>query len=140
MKFIYPAIFYKDIETDGYSIVFPDINQGATCGNSIEEAYYMAEDFLGCVLYDDYIAGKALPKSSKIQEIKYDDEYSEFSDKDLSFKTLISIDMDDYIRRTSTKTVKKTVTIPSYLNEMAKSHNINFSQVLTEGLINELQI
>lgn len=140
MKFIYPAIFYKDLESDGYSIVFPDINQGATCGDDIEEAYYMAEDFLGLALYDDYISGKTLPPASKIQEIEYDEEFSQFSNKDLSFKTLISVDMDDYIRRTSTKTIKKTVTIPSYLNEMAKAHNINFSQVLTEGLINELQI
>lgn len=64
----------------------------------------------------------------------------EFSDMDLSFKTMIDIDMDDYIRRTSAKTIKKTVTIPSYLNEMAKEYGVNFSRVLTEGLKKELNI
>ena len=53
---------------------------------------------------------------------------------------MVDIDMDDYIRRTSSKTVKKTVTIPSYLNEMAKASDINFSKVLTEGLKKELNI
>lgn len=138
MKLIYPAIFYKDLESEGYSIVFPDIDMGATCGDNISDAYYMAEDFLGCALYDDYIEGSTLPKASSIDEIVIDED--KFSDMDLSFKTMIDIDMDDYIRRTSAKTIKKTVTIPSYLNEMAKEYGVNFSRVLTEGLKKELNI
>ncbi len=138
MKLIYPAIFYKDKESDGYSIVFPDINTGATCSDSVCEGYYMAEDFLGCALYDDYIEGKELPKPTNFEDVKIEDDG--YSDMALSFKTMIDIDMDDYIRRTSSKTIKKTVTIPSYLNEMAKSSDINFSSVLTEGLKRELNI
>lgn len=138
MKLIYPAIFYKDKEGEGYSIIFPDINTGATCGDNVSDGYYMAEDFLGCSLYDDYIDGKELPKATKFEDVTIEDDG--FSDMDLSFKTMVDIDMDDYIRRTSSKTVKKTVTIPSYLNEMAKASDINFSKVLTEGLKKELNI
>ena len=98
----------------------------------------MAEDFLGCALYDDYIEGDTLPKASSIDDIVIDED--KFSDMDLSFKTMIDIDMDDYIRRTSAKTIKKKVTIPSYLNEMAKEYGVNFSRVLTEGLKKELDI
>ena len=89
-------------------------------------------------MYDDYIDGKELPKATKFEDVTIEDDG--FSDMDLSFKTMVDIDMDDYIRRTSSKTVKKTVTIPSYLNEMAKASDINFSKVLTEGLKKELNI
>ena len=138
MKLIYPAIFYKDKESSGYSIIFPDIHTGATCCDSVSEGYYMAEDFLGCSLYDDYIEGNHMPKATRFEDVKIEDD--EYSDMDLSFKTMIDIDMDDYIRRTSSKTIKKTVTIPSYLNEMAKASDINFSRVLTDGLKRELNI
>lgn len=48
--------------------------------------------------------------------------------------------MDEYVKRTNTKSVRKNVTIPSYLNEMAKSIGINFSQVLTDALKVEFDV
>ncbi|MCQ8264188.1 HicB family protein, partial [Streptococcus suis] len=47
---------------------------------------------------------------------------------------LIGIDMLDYMRKYHSKKVRKNVTIPEYLNDLAEDKNLNFSQVLTEAL------
>ena len=45
-----------------------------------------------------------------------------------------------YKKRTNSKAVKKTLSIPEWLNEEAISKGINFSQVLQEALIERLQL
>ena len=65
---IYPAIFHRTIE-GGYIVVFPDFNDGATEGQTLEQAMEMAEDYIGTYLYDDFIKGKDLPKASNINKI-----------------------------------------------------------------------
>ena len=122
----YLAIFSKESD-GGYSIDVPAIEGAYTCSDTFEEGIANAQEVIGLCLYDE--------ENEKI-------EYP--NDIDLSLihisETMIDIDMDDYIRRTSAKTIKKTVTIPSYLNEMAKEYGVNFSRVLTEGLKKELNI
>ena len=51
---VYPAIFYKAVE-GGYVVMFPDLDNGATQGENLEDAMYMAQDFIGTWLYDDFI-------------------------------------------------------------------------------------
>ena len=65
---IYPAIFHKVIE-GGYIVVFPDFDDGATEGQTLEQAMEMAEDYIGTYLYDDFVKGKDLPKASDINKI-----------------------------------------------------------------------
>ena len=57
-----------------------------------------------------------------------------------SFKTLIGLDMLKYVNECKNQTVRKNVSIPSWLNEMAKKSNINFSNTLQEALKHELGI
>jgi len=45
-----------------------------------------------------------------------------------------------YKRRTNSHAVKKTLSIPEWLNILAESEGINFSQVLQESLKKELGI
>lgn len=54
---IYPAIFHKANE-GGYIVIFPDFNDGATEGKTLEQAMEMAEDYIGTYLYDDFIKEK----------------------------------------------------------------------------------
>lgn len=137
MYVVYPAIFYKDIDTGGYVVSFPDFD-GATQGDDEREAMYMAQDWLGCALYDNFIEKKEFPKASSINEIEKDDEFLEFSEG--SFKSLVGIDIAEYAKKVDKKSVKKTLTIPSYLNEMGKSMNLNFSQVLQDALKQEMDL
>ncbi|QXW65675.1 type II toxin-antitoxin system HicB family antitoxin [Streptobacillus moniliformis] len=136
---VYPAIFHKAIEGN-YVVVFPDLDNGATEGKTIEEAMKMAEDYIGTWLYDDFVKGKSLPKASDINKILINipDDEKEFYIEGESFKTLISLDMIRYVNECKSITVRKNVTIPSWLNELGKNHNLNFSNLLQEAIKKEL--
>ena len=138
---IYPAIFHRTIE-GGYIVVFPDFDYGATEGQTLEQAMEMAEDYIGTYLYDDFIKGKDLPKASNINKISLEipEDEKEFYIEGESFKTLVSLDMMKYVNECKSATVRKNVTIPSWLNEMGKNHNLNFSNLLQEAIKKELDI
>lgn len=100
MRYVYPAVFYKDKEMPNtYTVVFPDVEGAATCGHSLYEAMYMAEDALAGMLvsWEDFKAGK-FEMSNKITEptpisevVAEPDEYSSEA-----FVTLIKVDTDVY--------------------------------------------
>ena len=98
--------------------------------------------FLIINLYNDFIKGKDLPKASDINKISLEipEDEKEFYIEGESFKTLVSLDMMKYVNECKSATVRKNVTIPSWLNEMGKSHNLNFSNLLQEAIKKELDI
>ena len=102
----------------------------------------MAEDYIGTYLYDDFVKGRNLPKASDINKISLEipEDEKEFYIEGESFKTLVSLDMIKYVNECKSATVRKNVTIPSQLNEMGKSHNLNFSNLLQEAIKKELDI
>lgn len=138
---VYPAIFHKAIE-GGYVVIFPDLGNGGTQGETLSEAMEMAEDYIGTFLYDDFIGNKEMVKASNIQDIDTSilKEEEEYFVKGESFKTLVSLDMKKYVRDCKSETVRKNVSIPSWLNEMGKKYNVNFSNLLQEALKKELGI
>jgi len=129
-KYIYPAIFTK--EDDGkISVLFPDIENCFTGGNDMADALEMAEDVLCLMLYDMEKDGKAIPVPSASKAIKTKGE---------SVVSLVRCDTETYRRFYETKSVKKTLTIPMWLNERAERANVNFSGVLQEALKTQLNI
>lgn len=123
---IYPAIFEKG---EKYIIVkFPDIPAAMTQGDSYEQAYEMASEVLGAVL-EDY---ETYPEPSSIKDIQ-----SEFPNKEVA---LIGFDPVAYRRKYHSKTIRKNVTVPEWLNDLANTENINFSQTLTEALKEKLGV
>ena len=136
MFITYPAIFYKNKDNEGYTVVFPDLEYGATEGRNETEALQMAQDYIGSWLYEDYLENITFPKPSSIEEITVEED--EFSDMSKTFVSLVGMDIADYVRKNETKIVRKNVSIPSYLNELAKKRNLNFSQILQEALLAEL--
>ena len=124
---VYPAIFHKAIE-GGYVVIFPDFENGGTQGETLDEAIKMAQDYIGTWLYDDYIQGKELPKASSINDIsvKIAEDEKEYYIPNESFKSLVSLDMEKYVRECKNQIVRKNVSIPSWLNELAKRYNKNF--------------
>lgn len=128
-KLIYPAIFHKE-EVGGYSVTFPDLPGCNTEGNDLAEALYMAQDALGLYLYSLKQDKMPLPQSMQPEAL--------ILDKD-SFVTLVEWDEEAYLRRTSKKAVKKTLTIPEWMNTLAEEKNINFSKTLQEALLEKLE-
>jgi len=144
MFVVYPAIFCK--EGEQYSVFFPGFD-GATSGETKEDAYRMAVDWLGINLMDYYLDGKELPKPIDIEKVKIKD-YLDFTETEKeknellknSFVTLVGFDLVQYIKDTQKTIVRKNVSIPSWLNELGKNYNLNFSNLLQEAIKNELDI
>jgi len=129
-KYVYPAVFTEE-EEGGYSVNFPDIKNCFTCGNDMSDAIEMAEDVLCLMLYDMEKDGKEIPAPSDCKSIK-----TEAND----VVSLVHCDTEFYRRFYENKSVKKTLTIPMWLNERAESAHINFSGLLQEALKAQLHI
>lgn len=89
MFFIYPACFYKEKE-GGYSVIFPDLNHLATCGDTLDESFNMARDCLEGYLRD--LNPEDIPAASAIQDIDVNVEYDEY---EYAFTSVVIVDIED---------------------------------------------
>ena len=129
-KYLYPAIFTEE-ENGLYSVDFPDFEACFTQGSDLEDAFAMAHDILSLTLCDMEDDGTELPRPS-------DSRTFELGNGELT--SLISADTTEYRKTYSGKAVKKTLTIPQWLNEAAMKENVNFSQVLQDALMVKLNV
>jgi predicted RNase H-like HicB family nuclease/post-segregation antitoxin (ccd killing protein) len=130
MKYVYPAVFHPEAE-GGFCVFFPDIGRGATQGDTVAECIEMAEDFLCLALYRMEEDKARIPAASGTKEIEAGPD---------DIITLVSVDTETYRRYYENKLVKKTLNIPSWLNERAEAANINFSKTLQRALKEELRL
>ena len=142
MLSIYPACFFREAD-GGYSVVFPDLNYLATQGETLEMAMEMAVDCLAGYLYTCQKDGDEIPKPSKLSDIssaKVAQELDPDAPAGESFVNMVSVDVKAYAKEHFEKSVKKTLSIPAWLNAAAIEHNINFSQLHQEALKKELHL
>lgn len=127
MKYIYPAKFI--IQENGYTVDFLDFNC-TTEGDNLEEAIEMAKEAMGFYLED--LSNIDIPNPTlSFNNIKLEKN---------EFISLIELDIDEYRKKYDNKAVKKTLTIPNWLNKKAEFNNLNFSQILQNALKKELHI
>ena len=135
----YPAYFFK--EENGYSVIFPDLNYLSTCGDSLEEAFSMAIDCLAAYLYWLKEDNEIAPTPSSMEQLDLAAFAQELElDSTDGFVNIVTVDVDEYAKIHFEKSVKKTLTIPGWLNTAALQQNINFSQVLQEALKEKLRM
>jgi predicted RNase H-like HicB family nuclease len=130
MRYVYPAVF-TPVDGDGYDVAFPDLPYCRTCGADLAEAMMMAEDAAAMWLWDAENSDEAAPKPSPREGIACDLR---------QFVNLVKVDTDAYRRAQDTRAVKKTLTIPAWLNAEAEKAHLNFSGVLQEALKQRLDI
>ncbi|WP_346880541.1 type II toxin-antitoxin system HicB family antitoxin [Clostridium sp. UBA3061] len=128
--FIYPAIIKKIGDKD-YNIRFKDFENIITYGESIDEAYDMAEDALKLEIFDLYSDKLEIPIATDITDIEVK------SDETL---ILVKVNLKNILKQYDNKAIKKTLTIPSWLNKLAEEKKVNFSQVLQDALKKILDI
>lgn len=128
-KYVFPAVFEPE---DGmYNVTFPDLDGCYTCGDDLTDAMAMAEDVLGGWLSRAEEQGNAIPEASA---------HSDINISAGCFATLVLADTAEYRRKHSNKAVKKTLTIPSWLNDAAEARAVNFSKVLQDALCEKLSL
>lgn len=125
-KLFYPAVFHK--EEDGFWVSFPDFPECLTEGDNMEQAYEMAFEALGLAITSRKEAGEEIPSPSPIDAV----------DPAEGILTVINFDMMEYLKKHNSKAVKKTLSIPEWLNEEALRLGLNFSQVLQEALMQKI--
>ena len=134
MLSLYPAIFYKEKDF-GYSVIFPDLNHLATCGKDLQEAMEMAIDCLAGYIYSARLDGETLPAPTEVENIDIHCEDDEDSDYESAFVNVVAVDVDEYAAKHFEIAVKKTLTVPEKLNQIAMKKRINFSAILKERLM-----
>ena len=135
MLSMYPACFYKE-KNGGYSVIFPVLNI-ATCGDTLDEAMNMAVDCLAGYLYNAKMEQEEIPEPPEMELIDVNDEYDEYES---AFINMVTVDVEEYARVHFEKSIKKTLTIPKWLNDMAVREKVNFSQLLQKALKEELHL
>jgi len=128
-RYVYPAVFHY--ATDGISVEFPDLPGCLTCGDTTEEALLMAKEALELHLYGMESDNNEIPSPSDLININLE------SNERIIF---IEVFMPPVRDEQENKAVKKTVTIPKWLNDEAIKKNANFSQILQAGLKQHLGI
>lgn len=128
MKQAYPIVITRDEKF--YVVFIPDFNVN-TQGASVPEAIEMARDeigMLGCYKEDEK---QAIPAPSNIKDIKN-------STNDIV--TLVDVDFAEYRKKHDSRTVRKNVSLPYWLNEAATEAGINVSAVLQDALKSKLHM
>lgn len=136
MNVIYPAIFTETKEKENPILVYiPDIN-GMTEGKNIADAIAMAKDYICNALFDK--TDSEIPTAKRIDEIELKE--SPFFDAGKSFASLVDVDLEAFRLREKSKSVRRNITLPQWLDDMATKAKLNVSAVAQNALKKELGI
>ena len=129
-KYAFPCVMTPEAD-GGYSVDFPDVPQCYTCGDDLPRALEMAQDVLCLRLSDMEEAGEVIPVPSEPRDVKTEGN---------EFVSVVGCDTLTYRKLHSNRAVKKTLTIPEWLNTAAEKRGVNFSAVLQDALKSQLNL
>lgn len=135
MRNVYPVFFTKVDEK--VLVEVPDLSI-LTEGKDINDAIDMARDAieLKCVSMED--EKEEIPTPSKISELNVNN--GTFADEGETIISFVDIDSAEYRKKIDTRTVRRNVALPSWLNYEADQAGVNVSRILQEALINTLNL
>jgi predicted RNase H-like HicB family nuclease len=142
MKQVYPTFILNtnDGSEHPFLVCVPDMDI-LTEGDSFADAIEMARDAIGAtgISMEDNKEDLPIP-SEQNAAIKKAKPYSEDVDFSSGILTYVDVDFTEYRKKTDTKTVRRNVALPSWLNYEAEHSGINVSRVLQEALIRTLHL
>ncbi len=134
MNLIYPVVFTETNDKENPVLVYiPDIN-GMTEGRDLADAISMAKDYICNSLFDK--KDSEIPAAKRIGEIVL--EESPFFDSGKSFVSLVDVDLDAFRTREKSKSVRRNITLPQWLDDMATTAKLNVSAITQNALKKEL--
>lgn len=126
MKYVYPVIF-TPLPSGEYDVRIPDLPGCITCGKDLADAIEMAQDAAAMWLSDAEDNQELIPLPS--ENLTADSP---------KFVNYVVADTDVYRRENDNRAVKKTLTIPNWLNTKGEKAGVNFSQILQDALKDRL--
>ena len=127
----YSYIAVINFDDDGISIGFPDLAGCFTCAEDNDEIYKMAKEVLGLHLWSMERDNEVIPEPSALKDIKLESNETTM---------IVDVFMPPVRDRINNRVVKKTLTIPQWLNVEAERQGVNFSMILQNGLKQYLHI
>ncbi len=122
MKYVYPAVFTPD--GDGFLVDFPDLPHCYTDGDTLQEAFDNAEDALALCLYNLENTKAHIPAPSAPAQVSANG----------GTVALVKADTLPVRKMNDTRSIRKNVTIPGWMDTIVQEHNGNFSQLLQNAI------
>ena len=134
MKMTYPALF-TELKDGKYLVEVPDL-EILTEGKDLYDAIEMAEDAIGlnCITLEDEKAELPIPSKHSV----IDASKGTFSSEGKTFVSLVNIDTSEYRKKVNNKSVRRSVTLPGWLDYEAEHAGFNVSKILQEALAEKL--
>ncbi|MDR1631213.1 MAG: type II toxin-antitoxin system HicB family antitoxin [Oscillospiraceae bacterium] len=129
MKAAYPIVMSKG--KDHIIVFVPDFNIN-TQGVDYADAMEMARDAIGLMGIDMEDEKEVIPLPSALEDI--------VKERESDAVTLVDVDFADYRRKNDMRTVRRNVSLPSWLNAEADRAGLNVSALLQTALKQELRI
>ncbi len=142
MKQVYPTFILNTIDGSSHPflVCVPDM-EIFTEGDTFADAIEMARDAIGLagISMEDNKEELPVPSDQEaaIEKVKQVTEDIDFSKGILTY---VDVDFSEYRKKVDTKTVRRNVALPSWLNYEAEHAGINVSRVLQEALMNVLNV
>ena len=135
MRNVYPAFFTKT--NDKVLVEVPDLDI-LTEGNDMNDAIDMARDAieLKCVSLED--DKEEIPNPSNIKDLNINN--GTFADEGETVVSFVDVDSTEYRKKIDTRTVRRNVALPSWLNYEAEQAGVNVSRILQEALMSTLKL
>lgn len=134
MTVVYPVIFTETKDNKDVVLVYiPDLDR-STEGYGIKDALLMAKDCIGNLLFD--VPDAKLPVASEIDSV--DVRKGNFYDAGKSFVSLVDVDLQPFRRREKSRSVRRNITLPQWLDDMATAEKLNVSAIAQDALRKEL--
>lgn len=142
MKQVYPTFIVNtnDGSEHPFLVCVPDMDI-FTEGDTFADAIEMARDAIGLagISLEDHKEELPVPsdQTAAMAKVRQDTEDVDFSQGVLTY---VDVDFAKYRKKIDTKTVRRNVALPSWLNHEAERAGINVSRVLQEALMNVLNV
>lgn len=128
-KYVFPAVF--DYADDGITVTFPDLPGCITYGDNEEDALSMAKDALLLRLYSDEADGSEIPSPTRLKSVTHESNQA---------VVLVDVWMVPFRDKMMNRSIKKTLTIPKWLDDVAKESDVNYSAILQNALKKHLNV
>lgn len=122
-RYVYPAIF--DYAEDGISIEFPDLAGCLPCASTTEEAVKNAREAMALHLYGMEQDGDVIPEPTPVTKLRVGENQA---------IVLVEVWMPPFRDEMEQRAIKKTLTIPKWLDDLAQEQHVNFSHLLQDAL------
>lgn len=125
MKLIYPAIFYQFENGNGYTVEVPDLPGCVSEGDTLADAILMGTDAASGWILDELEDGNEIPSASCASELQPEEG---------GIVNLLVLDMDAYAEKYGSKSVRKNITIPAYMDTYLENHGMSLSKVVQDAI------